>query len=844
MSRHVVLTEPQSLAVTLPRGLVCVEAGAGTGKTAVIVERYLHLLQERGLHPSDILAITFTRKAAQEMKRRILARLSEVGLGAMRREVEAGYIHTFDGFCERLLRENPFDAGVDPGFSVLDATDATRLEELAFRDACASSLNDNDSLGELLRESSTLQDWRDSGQPFEVLRREVHHALERIRSYGLTPDEVRDWLRQVEATAGDAAQLACRLIAEVPLARAREVLQQAESEQLRQLMGLLPAALDATNAPEALVRFLQQASAMRPRDVQPGDAGLFNEVRKIAGALGKSLASLIPEREERAALRSAAVLRLVLRTWETYEQAKRRTASLDFADLGLHSVNLLENCDPVRERYRARFRQILVDEFQDVNPLQARLIRGLAEVENVCFVGDPRQAIFGFRHGDVRQFSEWATQTKRLAAEGTAAHIPLTDSFRSRPGILRFVAEVMRRGCSTDFGRLNPQRASDEEPTSEVEVWTGGRQQLGDAEVVARGIRQLLASGMQVGEPSERRPVRAGDIALLFRVTTPVPIYRDALTRAGVPAVIVRAGRRFWVQHEVRDVRNGLAVLANPYDDFALACLLRSPMVGLSMDALTLLCAEREGVPLFERLNDGSVALPEEDRAKVDELLQWLEPLGRFADRKAVGAVIEDLLALTHYRPKLLCRPEGARQLANVRKLQSLAFAAADESIASFVRRLDRMERIADKEGDAPIHDEGLEAVSLMTIHGAKGLEFPVVVVADAGNLPRAPTSRVYVEPEHRLMAVHLDGEPSALFGEMERRQQAREKEEEWRLLYVAMTRARDKLVLSLGRPRGRGGDRLDVRRALGLNVQAVKPGVRSLPEGSAFTVRDLSVDE
>ncbi len=267
-------------------------------------------------------------------------------------------------------------------------------------------------------------------------------------------------------------------------------------------------------------------------------------------------------------------------------------------------------------------------------------------------------------------------------------------------------------------------------------------------------------------------------------------------------------------------------------------------MVGLSMDALTLLCAERKGASLFERLVDPATKLGAEDEAKVRELLEWLEPLGRFVDRRGVGVVLEEMLARTKYRPKLLCRPDGARQLANVRKLQSLAFATGDESVSSFVRRLDRMERIADREGDAPIHDEGSDTVSLMTIHGAKGLEFFVVVVAEAGTTPRPSTSRFLIEPAERLVAVNLDERPSAMFRELERRHHAREQAEEWRLLYVAMTRARDVLVLSLGRPRGRSSNQLHLRRALGLNIQAVKPGVRSLPEGAAFTVRDLSGDE
>jgi len=842
VTRHVVLTEPQSLAVTRPRGLVCVEAGAGTGKTAVIVERYLHLLQVRGLHPSAILAITYTRKAAQEMKRRILKRLGEVGLGAMRREVEAGYIHTIHGFCERLLRENPFDAGIDPRFSVLASTDAAREVERAFRAACTSSLSKTDPLGDLLQAGSTLQGWRDAGEPFEVLRREVRHLLDRIRSYGLTREEVDQWIQDLEATAGNAAGIVCQLMAEVPLARAREALQKAEGDQLRQLIELLPDSLAAVDARQALAHFVQQVLAVRPRQVPPEDVALCNELLGIAGALGKSLADITPEREEVAARRSAAMLRLALSTWTMYEEGKTRAAALDFSDLELLSVRLLETCEPLRERCRLRFRQILVDEFQDVNPLQARLIRCLAEVENVCFVGDPRQAIFGFRHGDVRQFSDWAAETQRLVPD--AAYIPLTDSFRSRPGILRFVSEAMRRGCGKDFGLLRAQRSSDESAAGEVEIWTGGRDELRDADVVARGVRRLLASGALVGDGADRRPVQAGDIAVLFRVTTPIAAYRDALMRVGVPAVIIRAGRWYWVQHEVRDVRNGLAALANPHDDFALACLLRSPMVGLSLDALTLLCADRKGSSVFERLTDGSVELPAEDRAKVEEMLGWFQPIGRFVDRREVGAVMEEMLTRTQYRPKLLCRADGARQLANVRKLQSLAFAVGDESIASFVRRLDRMKRISDREGDAPIHDEGADAVGLMTIHGAKGLEFPVVIVADAGNLPGAQTARVFVEPAERLLAVNMDDEPSTMFREMERRQRMREQEEEWRLLYVAMTRAKDKLVLSLGRPRGRSSNRLDLRRALGLNVQAPNPGIRSLREGAEFVVRDMSADE
>jgi ATP-dependent helicase/nuclease subunit A len=841
------MTDRQREAVTRSRGLVCVEAGAGAGKTSVIAERFLNLVATEGLAPSEILTITFTRKAAQEMKQRIIGGLAAAGLTARRREVENAYIHTIHGFCERLLRENPFDAGVDPSFPVIDANEGTRFQERAFEVAAAQALASEGPLRELVAAGSTRGVFgREPGDLLASLRIQTAKLLDQVRSYGFTRERLVGWCEQAEAGIDAAHDDALRLVAEEARERLVGVLGPARDEGLASLRERIEATPteDPRKWREEMEPVLAEIAALRPPGQSERARRAMTELKQAARQAMQRFGAVDEALEREAARHAAGLLRLALLTWERYDELKRADGSLDFSDLELGAATLLEECEPVRSRYRAKFRQILIDEFQDVNPLQAALVERLSSGDNVCFVGDPRQAIYGFRYCDLRQFVRWSAEVREMGMEDpeAAAHIPLDTNFRARPAILRFVARLMERGRRPEFGELIPSRQ--EAPTGPpVEVWLmPGYDTRQEGRLIAQGIRAMMSDpAAKIEEGGRLREPRWSDFALLFRATPAIGHYQAALYEAGIPNHIVRAGRNFYARYEVRDLRNALQALARPHDDMALACLLRSPLVGLSLDALTLLAAQPERPPLIETL--GAHGLPAEDAAKLDRFLEWFLPLSRHVDRRQVGETLELVLRETDYPAKLLRREEGDRQLANVRKLLQMALDSGGSTIEQYVRRLDRLEKIAQREGDAPTHDEHANVVKLLTVHGAKGLEFPVVILAHLSYASPPFRDSFVADPSAPLLGAKLGDRASLRFDLLLERKKREIEDEEWRLLYVAMTRARDYLVLAVpGALRGNEECWAKwVKSMLGLHSHKVPAGERDVGGGASYMVRHLS---
>lgn len=847
------LTEQQRAAVQRLRGLVCVEAGAGAGKTSVITERYLHLVGEQEVPPSEILTVTFTRKAAQEMKRRIIGGLMGTGLEPLRRDVENAYIHTIDGFCERLLRENPFDAGVDPSFPMVEEGEAMRFRERAFEMAATDALAEGGGLADLVAEGSILPAAFGAGaEILGTLREHVKSALDKLRGYGFSVDDLEQWVLDEERQAAFANDRALQLVAVKVVEDLRPLLEGIGDPALASLWHTV-STTDTSDAKAwrgAVSEALSGVAQRRPA------------VGKELGKLPQLLSSCLKEmsladdvREKEAAERAAALLRLTLNTWRCYEKLKEGEGQLDFSDLELRTVTLLEQCEPIRNRYQARFKHILIDEFQDVNPLQARLVRLLSSGDNVCFVGDPRQAIYGFRFGDVHQFQELSAEAVRRAQEEpeSADHIPLDINFRSRPGILNFVAWIMERSNRPEFGRLVADRDAHDGPP--VEIWLAAEERpSADAQTVARGIRDMIGDpNVLVEDGGSLRRARWGDVVVLCRTMTQADVYRKALAALGIRSHVAGAGKNYYARYEIRDMRNMLQALVRPSDDLALACLLRSPMVGLSLDAITILSMtpaptdgrveqEDKGLSLMERLSLG-FPLPPEDAERLEMFTGWFPHLSQYVDRRPVGEVLECVFRSTDYAAKLLCRPEGAQQLANVRKLHQMAIDSDGLTISQFVRRLDRLEKIYQREGDAPTHDESSNIVRLMTVHGAKGLEFPIVVLAHTFWSRRSNEDICVIGPKDRRIGMRIGDFKSIPYQRVLEAHKEEEIAEEWRLLYVAMTRARDYLTLVLPVQTRGSGNRTSwafgLRKALSI-ITDLPSGVRTLEDGVSYRVRQM----
>jgi ATP-dependent helicase/nuclease subunit A len=741
-----VLTEEQELAVARRHGPLALSAGAGSGKTSVLVERFVRAVREDDVAPGQILAITFTERAAAELRERIRARLLELGERDAARSAEAAFVSTIHGFCARLLRAHPLSAGIAPGFAVIEEGQADRMRRLAFGEALAGFLE---------------------GEPAE--------AVDLVAAYSATS------LQEIVLSAYSA---------------------------------------------------LRSQGESRPRLPLPAGNG----------------------RAERAA---SLIDDLMRRYDAAYLRRKRERSALDFDDLELCARDLLREHPTVLEAWRERFGMLMVDELQDVNPRQLELLE-LLDRDNLFTVGDELQSIYGFRHADVRLFAE---RFERLERDGAA--LRLTCNFRSRPAILEAVDRVFAERMGDAYTPLVAARepAAPREPSTasapsggQLESRPPGSRPPGSRQTVVQEepVVELLLTdrrgweaqdeelaglpaatpwrvaearliAARVAELVEGGGTRAGEVAILLRAATDMPLYEAALRERGLPAQAATGS--FWGHRQVSDLLAYLRTLANPLDELALYSTLACPLVGLTSDGLLLLgtLAKERGCSTWEAIDRHSgevrLALPEQEGERVCAFGRWLSTERRSVALRPLSELLRRALAAGDYDLRLLSLRQGERRMANVNKLIAMArrFEAQEgRDLRAFLDHVAHMsEAFASREADAAVGDGRLEAVQLMSIHAAKGLEFPVVCVADLGRAPRLAVPDLIVERDRRdeqkvgggrggrlgLRLRTLGEEPDPLpaldYAELRAELEEAQQAEEDRVLYVAMTRARERLLLS-----------------------------------------------
>ena len=754
----------EQLAAVVATGNVFVSAGAGTGKTSVLVERYVRAVCDHGLDVDSILVITYTRKAAGELRGRIRAALVDRGRPELARQLDGAWISTIHGFCNRLLKAHPFAVGLDPRFRELEDAAAAVLRGEAFERALDRFCSDGDP--ERLR---LLATYRASG-----LRRMLTGVYETLRSAG--GDLV------LELGPRPSAQEAITRLRDEASCLAEEASatdnqRRSAEEALRLLEGSPP--------PERLV----DLSGLASRGVR---AASFELARK-----GLERAAL----EELAAGDRDLLQELLEGFAAEYAAAKRRESAVDFEDLQLAARDLLRDHEAVRDAVRLRFRLVMVDEFQDTNRLQCELIELVAhpEATEVLTVGDEFQSIYGFRHADVEVFRERREQARNLLA--------LRSNYRSRPQVLAAVNYLFAGAFGDEY---QPLAASAEfaDPVfghpvellvtdkagyrDEREHW-----RQGEARRIAARVRELVDAGDAV----------PGEIVVLFAAGTDAERYEEELRREGLPTYRA-TGRGYFGQQQVADLLAYLRLLHNRYDDVALATVLASPFVGVSNDALVLVRRGAPRRPLFTALERGlPEGLSSVDARLLRAFLQRYERLVRVSARVGLERLCERVLAEHDYDLAVLARWDGSRRFANLRKLGRLAReyeAIRGGDLAGFVRFVREQEALGAKELEAVAEEEGADAVRLLTIHGAKGLEFKVVIVADAGRDLGGPRSGDEIvalsDGRFGFKMVHPtrgDRRPVFDYEDVRKAEEGQERAERLRLYYVAMTRAIDRLIVS-----------------------------------------------
>ena len=759
-------TREQRAAVAARSIDAFLEAGAGSGKTTVLVERYCAAVEEDGVEVERILAFTFTERAASEMRSRVRRALTERARAARERgdgsradeligaarATERAWVMTIHAFCRRLLAAHPLAAGLDPRFRVLDAAEATRLRDRAAGAALDALLAGGDE--RVARAAAAYQPWR--------LTEMTISAHERLRSQGM-------------------------------------------------LEPRLPTVPEPVHSPRR----------------------------------GEERRELTPAERE-AAVSARAALELVLEGFhDRYEALKEERSALDFQDLELRALELLRTSAAVAETWRGRFSHLMVDEFQDTNRVQLELVEALRGEETRLFeVGDENQSIYRFRNADLEVF-----RTERALAVDSADRevLPLRGNFRSLPPVLAAINEVGRTllpGFSElTAGRLPSDGASevvellltlDEGRAAEARRWDAAGIELTDpppggsalrvvaeARCLAARLRELVDSG-----DAER-----SQIVVLLRAFTHVDAYEEALRRAGLRPFVV-GGRGYWTQQQVEDLIRLLGVVSNPLDDEYLFGALASFACGVSPDALWLLrraARDEQGRPrhvwpvLAWRYGSGEEPrhaeaewlddVPEGDAERLERFCRVLGDLRAQAALLTLEELIERTMSAFGYDLGLIARDGGPGRMANVRKLMRLAREYErneGRDLAGFLSLAAESTRRDEREGMAAVQAEGHEGVRVMTVHAAKGLQFPVVAVPDLGRGLNAGHRHedVFIGPldasdEGSCRFGMRLAFPSARsfglweLGDLNELESAAEAEEGCRLVYVAASRAENHLLLS-----------------------------------------------
>jgi ATP-dependent helicase/nuclease subunit A len=760
-------TSEQAVAIERRDGDLLLDAGAGSGKTTVLVERFARSVIDDGIDVGRIVTITFTEKAASEMRERIRGRLRELGDDESARATEGAWISTIHGFCARVVRAYALTAGLDPEFVVLDPVDAGQLSRSAF-DAALSEVARTEAGANLIATYAPAR-----------LRVAIASTYAELRSRGLPrpslpacPQAAGSGIDELELVRRSASA-ALRELGQVdePGTRVREAIELLEGVEGALASGIpWPGQFDSLKLGNA-ANHLKTEACDRFREAVTG-------LRKIA----ETVHSL----EIRDSLDA-----LLQGYGERYAALKLERSGLDFDDLEMYARQLLSS-DSIGERYRERFERVMVDEMQDTNRVQLDLIELVSE-GNLFTVGDAQQSIYGFRHADVELF-----EARGRALEAVGARASLRTNFRSRRQILDVLNAAFSSELGDAFRPLVPGR--DDPPAADALVELLIVDRLGDyedegaiapwrraeARVLADRVRRLLDSG----------EATAGDVVVLTRATTDLAAYERALEEAGVPTYVI-GGRGYWAHPQVVELLSYLRALANPLDEEAWYTTLLSPLCGLSLDGLVLTAAgARE-------------ELDAEDSRRLSNFEQWFAGERAAFARTGAEELIDRALAHRGYEQLIAARPDARRRFANVRKLMRFAReweAGHGTDLPGFVALLGvRTEGEGGKESEAPVESEALDAVRLMTIHRSKGLEFPVVCVADLGRLSsaRGPAPLIRVGRDGCRLGLRI-GRPGTAplvealdYAALKAEQNAAEAAEERRLFYVALTRAKERVILS-----------------------------------------------
>ncbi|MBS0278593.1 MAG: UvrD-helicase domain-containing protein, partial [Proteobacteria bacterium] len=790
-----------------------VEASAGTGKTTELIQRIVNVLASGRAKIQGIVAVTFTNKAAGEMKLRLRQELDKARQRAPGEEahnledalerLEEATIGTIHAFCGQILRERPVEACVDPAFQEVTEGESWRVYQRVFRAWIQRKLDEESPA---LRRALSRLAWRDD-------RSDDGTLLESLQWAGHQLIQWRDFAAKWERVAFDR---------ETEISRLTDRLTDAAARMNRSVAPI-----------HDFADWVKRAESVRGRDFDTLEALLNRTLRELKKMKRKGAEEIINALEE-FVRHADADLAVELREelWdlvERYEHAKRQAGLLDFHDLLMITRGLVRDNAEVRAYLQGRFSHLFVDEFQDTDPLQAEILLLLAAEDpgatdyltakpkagKLFVVGDPKQSIYKFRRADVLLYQKLKDELSKRGVET----VYLTRSFRSVRPIQHLVNAAFEPMMDGDpesgqamYAPLKEFAAGPKDQPSVIALPAPrpyGMRRLSNVsidaclpETVAAFIEWLLnESGWTVRDPenpAERVPVKAGHICLLFRRFTQYGKdvsreYTRQFESRGIPHLLV-GSKSFHTREEVETMRMALTAIEWPDDELAVYATLKGGLFGIADGVLLRFRHEVGRLYPFAKRDD----VVDEALRPVAEVLDLLADLHNRRNRRPAADTINLLLEAARAHAGFALRPAGEQVLANVYRISDLARAYEAEGGISFRGFVDQLDEEADRaeQADAAVLEEGAEGVRLMTVHKAKGLEFPVVILADmTAGLSRRDPER-YVDTERGLCAMQLMFCTPWQLLDRQQVERRREEAEGIRVAYVAATRARDLLVV------------------------------------------------
>lgn len=838
------LTREQAAVLRSDARRIVLSASAGCGKTRVMSDAYLSRLRADPCPmPGQMVALTFTRKAARELRERVTAefrgvltsRDADSSLPDSRWDYGDPSIHTFHDYCGLLLRRYSEPGSDASSFSLLDEPVAHALRDEALRQSMlswfASKREDflqiaaiygisklKEQLAAVMRlgllwESSDSEDSNGDARFERWNQAWERHVLPSIRANLLRVG--RHCVDVMVNNPCNAPSMSKKV------ERLRAIFEACGSDgPTREQIAELPSLLNRTgtrpthwSTPEQQAAFVSACEAFKQAVESYSSAG------SIDVALSREMAR-----------RSRVLEVLGQDALRAYGALKRERGCFDFDDLQLHALQMLsDDSNRVLDRLRGTIQNLFVDEYQDTDPVQAAIVRLLAPSDGpgprLLVVGDIKQSIYGFRNARPKLFQELREEV------GITGRLDLTENFRSTPELINFFNALFVDVFNRDRTPLVARRASRPMTSCQsvelIEANSASSQGKDDvtqrrqreAAAIAHHVRRRLDSGLTIFDTAigKWRNARPGDVTFLFRTMNPSEAYQTALEGLGFETYVV-GGRAFYSRQEIIDACNLFRSVEDPFDEIALAGVLRAPCFGVSDDGLYWL-----GTSRFGTLSDGLIHrdeiadLARQDRARVDRAARLLESWRAIKDRMPLGCVVDRILAESGMEAAALISRNGAQAHANLRKLAKSARDLDEQggfSLAEFVERLKANIDEPPSTEQAHVHEEFGDAIRLMTIHQAKGLEFPIVVLPDLDTHGRSsiepvpfhdmtgPVARIADSidaQEWQPGASKSDSKSTGHLGEVVQRffQEQDQRDEALRLFYVAVTRARDHLILS-----------------------------------------------